>query len=538
MPSVTKKPAAGGQRSTDAVAPLSWGCQTAPVFRWTIVLGALLLASGAEAQLVELRPIDRATVRIIGVSGVERVTVQIGGVSRTAFRPRLSHGTGVVVGADGRVLTAAHVVRDLDLLAVMLPGADDEHPGVVSAIDREHDVAYVQVPGPLPHAVTLPESPPAIAPGQALQVSGYPIDVSQRFPAAASGTFSRVRNDGLIELSMALNPGNSGGPLVDAQGRLVGIVSARGDLAQGIQGIAVAEPIERAIALADKIDPEAVTEARGVTSAVRWALSLAEEGVRREASFPDDAPPSVAALAAHRAWANALMILSGNSVALPAALPPEAKVAFDKEMETLESALALATTRADVETSQRYDLPALRQAVAQVDQSPAVGFRVGSGPVPRHVGADETDPDRMRRFRLSFGPSLPVDPLGFVFRAEFHADLVATPWFALPLGVAVGVGAWPFGRAEGNSLAMVSGMVELGGRFRVDTGGSTKPFVEAVYGVGLMHAEGRNHFVYRRYRVSLGIERRGGGYMLSYREEGRDADATFRSIDLSFLARF
>ncbi len=158
--------------------------------------------------------------------------------------------------------------------------------------------------------------------------------------------------------------------------------------------------------------------------------------------------------------------------------------------------------------------------------------------VPRHVGTDETDPDRMRRFRLSFGPSLAVDPLGFVFRAEFHADLVATPWFALPLGVAVGFGGWPFGRKEGNSLAMVSAMVELGGRFRIDTGGRTKPFVEAVYGVGVMHAEGRNHFVYRRYRVSLGIERGGGGYMLSYREEGRDADATLRSIDVAFLVRF
>ena len=273
-----------------------------------------------------------------------------------------------------------------------------------------------------------------------------------------------------------------------------------------------------------------------MTHAVRWALSLAEEGDRREASFPEDAPASVAALAAHRAWANALMVLRAHSVALPVALPPEAKIAFDKEMATAQEALALATSRADAETSRRYDLPALRQAVAQVNQSPAGALGVRT--VPRQVGTGETDPDRMRRFRVSIGPSLPVDPLGFAFRVEFHADLVATPWFALPLGLATAFGAWPIGRKEGNALGMVSAMVELGGRFRVDTAGRTEPFVELVYGVGFMHAEGRNHFVFRRYRVSLGIERGGGGYMLSYREEGRDADATFRSIDLSFLARF
>ncbi|MBO6940675.1 MAG: trypsin-like peptidase domain-containing protein [Deltaproteobacteria bacterium] len=505
----------------------------------TLVLA--VTATGADAQLVELRPIDRATVRIIGISGVERVNVTVGGVARVAFHPRLSHGTGVVVGADGRVLTAAHVVRDLDLLAVILPGADDEHPGVVSAIDREHDVAFVQVPGPLPDVVALPESPPTIAPGQTLHVSGYPIDVSQRFPAAASGTFSRVRNDGQIELSMSLNPGNSGGPLVDAQGRLVGVISARGDLAQGIQGIAVAEPIQRAIDLVDKIDPDAVVDARGVTSAVRWALSLAEQGERRDAAFPDDAPPSVAALAAHRAWANALLILSTHSVALPMALPPDAKLAFDKEMATLDEALRLAESRADVETRQRYDLPALRQAMAQVNNGSVgpAGYGVGTPPtghVPRHVGGD--DPNRVRRFRLSFGPSLPIDPLGFAFRAEFHGDLVATDWFAMPLGAAIGIGAWPFDRAEGNSLALVSAMIELGARLRLGSADRTRPFVEAVYGVGFMHAEGRQHFVYRRYRVSLGIERGSGGYMISYREEGRDADATLRSIDLAFMVRF
>ncbi len=508
-----------------------------------LTLAAIALAataSVADAQLVELRPIDRATVRIIGISGVERVDVRVGGVARVAFRPRISHGTGVVVGADGRVLTAAHVVRDLDLLAVILPGADDEHPGVVSAIDREHDVAFVQVPGPLPDVVTLPETAPTIAPGQTLHVSGYPIDVSQQFPAAASGTFSRVRNDGKIELSMSLNPGNSGGPLFDARGRLVGVISARGDLAQGIQGIAVAEPIDRAIALADKIDPDAVVDARGVTNAVRWALSLEEQGVRQDAAFPDDAPASVAALAAHRAWANALLILSTHSVALPMALPADAKLAFDKEMATLDEALRLAESRADVETRQRYDLPSLRQAMAQVNTAGPGTYGVATtgntNHVPRRVGGN--DPNRVRRFRLSFGPSLPIDPLGFAFRAEFHGDLVATDWFALPLGAAIGLGAWPFDRAEGNSLALVSAMVELGARFRVGSTERTKPFIEAVYGVGFMHAEGRQHFVYRRYRVSLGIERGSGGYMLSYREEGRDADATLRSIDLAFMVRF
>ena len=369
--------------------------------------------------------------------------------------------------------------------------------------------------------------------------------MSQRFPAAASGSFSRARNDGLIELALSLNPGNSGGPVVDAQGALVGVISARGDLAQGIQGIAVAEPIDRAIALVDKIDPDATAAAEGATEAVRWALSLDRQGVRRDASFPEDAPPAVAAMAAHRAWANALLLLSEHSVALPAALPPSARGAFDKEMAILDEALALAKAQGDADIAQRYALAALEREAATVrgmqpPPEPDGGRGVSGGShIPRHVGQEPRDPNRVRRFRLSVGISLPVAPYGFAVRLAFHGDVVSTPYFAVPIGVDFGVGAWPIDRAEGNSLFLGTAMAEVGARARWANDSGHQPFVELAYGVGYARAEGREHFVYKRYRVSLGVERQGGGgYLISYREEGRDADATLRALDFCFLIRF
>jgi S1-C subfamily serine protease len=218
-----------------------------------LALALALLPSLTTAQAgsptVELRPVDRATVRVLTLSGVvsRPVTGRQTRVRRLLAAPRSGHGSGLVVdGPGGLVLTARHVVWGADLVAVLLPGTDEVRPARVAYSDPDHDIAFLRVDGPLPAAVALPEaSARRLRVGEAVSASGYPLELREPFPAAAFGRLSRVRRDGTLQLDMHVNPGNSGGPLVDGQGRLLGMLVARGDVRRGVEGLALAEPVPR-----------------------------------------------------------------------------------------------------------------------------------------------------------------------------------------------------------------------------------------------------------------------------------------------------
>jgi serine protease Do len=208
---------------------------------WTL----LVVPGPSLAQSVELRPIDRATVRVIGVGGVQPILFQSAetGVARIPGIPNARHGSGVVVRGDGLVLTAAHVTSGADEVAVLLPGQSAALPARVVYVASDYDVAFLQIPGPVESFVTLPDRDPVLRVSDPVTASGYPLDVRERSPAAVSGTISRENNDGSLQLAMGVNPGNSGGPVVDAGGRIVGILSRRGEPGAGVESIALAVPV-------------------------------------------------------------------------------------------------------------------------------------------------------------------------------------------------------------------------------------------------------------------------------------------------------
>ena len=104
-----------------------------------LLLPALLLPGIAAAQIVRSRPIDQATVRLIGVSGTERSSGHTGNQQRTIYAPTLSHGSGVLIEPT-LIATAAHVVNDMDLLFVRFVGDETVRAGVVVALDEANDV--------------------------------------------------------------------------------------------------------------------------------------------------------------------------------------------------------------------------------------------------------------------------------------------------------------------------------------------------------------------------------------------------------------
>lgn len=314
-----------------------------------------------------LRPIDRATVRVIAVRGLTgRFARGRSGALRLVANESAAFGSGVVVSRDGVVLTARHVVEGADLLAVVFPGQRVAVPAVTVYADTAHDVAFlaVQTTRPIADVVTLPTTYPTLTSGQRVLASGYPLDPEERYPAAVAGEFARLNNDGRLQLSISLNHGNSGGPVVDEAGRLMGVVSMRGEPERGVEGLSLVEPIRNAAEPWRREGSALPRPAFGADDAgiAQAAYDLLRLDPDRDARDPASAErvlslanaplsPEAAAVVGAQAWNEALVLLENHRAASAEALTPDARpraesllrVAADLQLRALREAPYLRT---------------------------------------------------------------------------------------------------------------------------------------------------------------------------------------------------
>lgn len=195
-----------------------------------------------ETEKTDVELLDaysRAVITVVDAVGSAVVSISVGAHSREGETEQIGAGSGVIIAPDGYVLTNDHVVHNAKKLAVTLTDGTTL-PARLVGTDPATDLAVIRADGSgLPYA-TLGDSG-ALRVGQLVIAIGNPFGFQSTVSTgvvSALGRALRSRQGRLIESivqhTAPLNPGNSGGPLVDSRGRIVGINTAIIGMAQGI----------------------------------------------------------------------------------------------------------------------------------------------------------------------------------------------------------------------------------------------------------------------------------------------------------------
>jgi len=169
-------------------------------------------------------------------------------------------GSGVIITSDGYIVTNNHVVGDADEIKVTLPNSKKEYTAKVIGADPRTDVALIKIEATdLPH-VTIGDSS-KLRIGDVVLAVGNPLSLEQSASAGIVSALGRnelnITNGGFenfIQTDAAINRGNSGGALVDANGRLIGINTAiQSSFSGGNIGIGFAIPSNMTIDIVQRL---------------------------------------------------------------------------------------------------------------------------------------------------------------------------------------------------------------------------------------------------------------------------------------------
>jgi len=207
------------------------------------VLEAKLRPSPADA-------VDQILPSVVRVVGLAAESDEAQG------KPESNTGTGVVIVDSGIILTNLHVVQGAKRVKVTFASGLESDAQVIG-LRPEHDLAVLQakeIPDDL-SAATM-RSTGGLKPGEEVVAVGFPFGIG---PSASAGVVSGLQREyrspagqriltNLIQFDAAVNPGNSGGPLVTAEGEVVGIVTGLLNPTEQhvFIGIGFAVPIENA----------------------------------------------------------------------------------------------------------------------------------------------------------------------------------------------------------------------------------------------------------------------------------------------------
>ncbi len=159
--------------------------------------------------------------------------------------PQYGQASGFIVSADGKLLTNSHVVRGMDEIKAILQDGREFHAELLG-LDPETDVAVLKI-----DAIDLPfielGDSSKLEPGQWVLAVGSPLGLSASVSAGVVSAIGRnelavAEREDFIQTDAAINRGNSGGPLLNVDGKVIGMATAKAVDVYGASGIGFAIP--------------------------------------------------------------------------------------------------------------------------------------------------------------------------------------------------------------------------------------------------------------------------------------------------------
>ena len=235
----------GGARRAPAAAPAPLAASYA---------NAVARAAPAVVNIYTSKQVRTPIAPLLNDPELARLFRDLPGFSQ--YRRTTALGSGVVVRADGYVLTNHHVVDAADAIEVALADGRRGAAKLVGA-DPESDLAVLKLDIPDLSPITFGDDL-GVRVGDVVLAIGNPFGVGQTTTLGIVSALGRNRlginiYENFIQTDAAINPGNSGGALVDAQGRLVGINTAIYSESGGSLGIGFAIPANAARTILEQI---------------------------------------------------------------------------------------------------------------------------------------------------------------------------------------------------------------------------------------------------------------------------------------------
>ena len=272
------------------------------------------LAKAAKPAVVNVSTTQRGQAR--GPDEFFRRFFERGG-PREERRDRQSLGSGVIASADGHVVTNFHVVRGADAIVVRLADQSEYQAKLVGS-DPRTDLALLKIEGRGLPAMPFGDSD-RLEVGEPVMAIGNPFGLDQTVTTGIVSARERFIGSGpyddFIQTDASVNPGNSGGPLVDVRGALVGINTAIFSQTCGSVGIGFAIPVN--------IAKDVLRQLRESGKVVRGYLGVAVAPVTPEARRAADLPTPKGAVVAE--------VVAGSPAAAAALKPGDVIVRFQGE---------------------------------------------------------------------------------------------------------------------------------------------------------------------------------------------------------------